>query len=213
MKKKFVHQLPDQPYKQSASKNITVECEYDGPRYLLLRINEKTSTVLMAERYSNDEGFLETTIVDDGDEFDFVVLDTNDHPWEAAYITHSYTHGEVADYEETLSTGEKYSYTYPDGTGVIAACHAIEGLKYDKNLKVYTKPKFLVHPINPLDFWQSNANQLAEIERVLAGDLTNFTDERIAEIRSYRDYLATLKTKYNGVDHWKIPSPKYPDLG
>ena len=100
--KKFTHLLPDQPYKQTASKNITVECEYAGPKYLLLRLHEQTGIIRCIERYGDDKAALEASIVDDGHDWDFVVLDAAEYPWEAAYLTGSYTHGEVPDYSETL---------------------------------------------------------------------------------------------------------------
>lgn len=210
--KKFTHQLPDQPYKQSASQNKTVECTYSGPRYLLVRMLEQTGICLNAERYGDDKEALEQSIVDDGPVYDFFVLDAEEHPWEAAYLLNCYTHGDVQDYEETLPTGEKFTYVYKDGTGVISNCHAINEMKYDKNLRIFTKPKFLTHPINPVDFQISIENQKKEFDRIVAGDLTRYSNEAILEIRAYHEWLSNFSTRYAGVDHWKIPFPKYPNL-
>ena len=210
--KKFTHQLPDQPYKQAATKNKTVECTYQGPQYLLVRMLEKSGTCLNVERYNDDKEALEATIVDDGDTYDFFVLDAETHPWEAAYLSSNYSHGEVTDYEETLPTGEKYTYAYKDGAGVIGDCHAINELKYDKNLKVFTKPKFVTHPINPADFLASIENQKKEFDRLVAGDLSRYSNEVIADIKSYHKFLSEVPTKYVGVDHWKIQFPQYPNL-
>lgn len=210
--KKFTHQLPDEPYKQTASKNLTVECEYTGPKYLLVRINEQTRTVVCVERYGNDKQALEESIVDDGSTWDFAVLDAEQNTWEAAYLTGAYTHGTVPDYEETLPTGEKYSFVYPDGGGAIGSCHTIEGLKYDKNLKVFTRPKFNSHPLNAVSFWESVDQQKTEFDKILAGDLSKYNNDVIADIRAYSDFLKTAKTRYQNVDHWKISWPKYPNL-
>ncbi len=212
IKKKFIHQLPDQPYKQTASKNLTVECEYYGPQFLLLRINEQTKSVVCVERYSDEKEPLEASIVDDGPVWDFVVLDAAEHTWEAAYVTGAYTHGTVPDYEETLPTGEKYTFVYPDGAGIVGTCHAIEGLKYDKNLKMYTRPGFVAHPLNSVSFWESVDQQKLEFEKVLAGDLSKYSNDVIVDIRNYHEFLSTVKTRYQGVDHWKIGWPKFPNL-
>ncbi len=211
--KKFTHQLPDQPYKQAATQNKTVECTYHGPQFLLVRMLEQTGVCLNVERYNDDKDALEATIVDDGPVFDFFVLDAEAHPWEAAYLSNNYSHGEVTDYEETLPTGEKYVYAYKDGQGIIGDCHAINELKYDKNLKVFTKPKFVTHPINPVDFLTTIENQKKEFDRIVAGDLSKYSNETIAEIRSYHKFLIDAPTKYAGIDHWKIQFPKYPNFG
>ena len=211
--KKFLHKLPDQPYKQAATKNKTVECTYHGARFLLVRMLEESGTCLNVERYSDEREPLEASIVDDGPVYDFFVLDAEEHTWEAAYLSNAYSHGEVTDYEETLPTGEKYVYEYKDGAGVIGDCHAIGEMKYDKNLKVFTRPKFITHPINPADFISSVERQAEEFGRLLAGDLTKYSNETIAGIREYHKFLTELPVTYKGVDHWKIKFPKYPDLG
>jgi len=210
--KKFTHQLPDEPYKQSAGKNLTVECEYQGPRFLLVRIKEETRSVVCVERYGDERDPLEASIVDDGNIWDFAILDAEQNTWEAAYLTSSYTHGTVADYEESLPTGEKYSFVYPDGSGVIGSCHAIEGLKYDKNLKIFTRPKFNSHPLDSVSFWESVELQKIEFEKILSGDLSKYSNEVIADIRAYSDFLKTAKSRYQNVDHWKFSWPKFPNL-
>jgi len=210
--KKFTHQLPDQPFKQTAAKNLTVECEYSGPEFLLVRIKEENKTVVCVERYGDDQAALEASIVDDGNIWDFVVLDAKEHTWEAAYLTGAYSHGEVPDYKETLPTGEQYEFVYPDGNGVIGTCHPVEGLKYDKNLKVYTRPNFVSHPINSISFWEGVELQKAEFVKLLSSDLSKYNNETIADIQNYHDFVSTVKTKYHGVDHWKISWPKYPNL-
>lgn len=210
--KKFTHQLPDQPYKQAATKNKTVECTYQGPQFMLVRMLEQTGICLNIERYNDEREPLELSIVDDGPVYDFFVLDAEANPWEAAYLSGNYTHGEVADYEETLPSGEKYVYMYKDGQGAIGDCHAINGLKYDKNLKVFTRPKFITHPINPVDFLTSIDTQAKEFSRIIAGDLSKYSDEVIADIKSYHKFLTDVPSKYAGVDHWKIQFPKFPNL-
>jgi len=210
---KFTHQLPDEPYKQTTAKKKTVECVYNGPEFLLVRQWEQTGVCLNVERMSNNKEELEASIVDDGPTYDFFVFSAKDHPWEAAYFTGFYTHGDVDNYEEMLPTGEKWVYEYKNGDGIVEHCHALNELKYDKNLKVFTQPKFIGHPINSADFWNGISLQVEYYDRVLSGDLSRLSDETIAEAREYQTFLRDLPTKYKGVDHWKIAFPKHPDLG
>lgn len=210
--KNFIHKLPDEPNKQTTAKNKTVECTYNGPQYILIRMLEQSGICLNPERYGDDKEALEASIVDDGPVYDFFVIDANEHPWEAAYFTGFYDHGEVANYEETLPTGEKWVYEYANDNGIVEHCHAVNEMKYDKNLKVFTRPPFISHPINSVEFWEGVANQTNEFNKLVSGDLSKYSNETIVEIREYQKFLTELPTKYRGVDHWKISFPKYPNL-
>ncbi len=211
--KNFIHKLPDEPNKQATTKNKTVECTYHGPQFILVRMLEQSGICLNPERYGDDKEALEASIVDDGATYDFFVLDAETHPWEAAYLTGFYSHGDVDNYEETLPNGEKWVYEYANNNGIVEHSHAINELKYDKNLKVFTRPKFIVHPVNPVDFWAGVENQKDQFDRIVAGDLSKYSNESIAEIREYHKFLGEVSTVYKGVDHWKIKFPKYPNLG
>jgi hypothetical protein len=212
MNKKFIHVVADQPYKQNSSKNITVECEYQGQRYLLCRLDVKTSKVVFVERSGDDKNWLESTIVDNEPDYDFFVLDADVHTWEAAYLTNNYTHGEVADYEETLPTGEKYQFARKDFDGIINESHGVGELVYNKAQNVFVRPPYVSHPVNPVSFWEAVDEQTKYLNKVMAGDLSKFSEDQIKELKEYLSFLTTAKTKYNGVDHWKIQFPIYPSL-
>jgi hypothetical protein len=49
------------------------------------------------------------------------------------------------------------------------------------------------------------ADQLKAFE--LAAGSTSYLPEKLAEIKSHRDWLKTAPAKYAGEDHWKIPFP------
>jgi hypothetical protein len=213
MRKTFIHTLPDEPYKQSSGLNKTVQCEYHGARYHVVRMLEKDGTVLNIERSGDDKAFLESTIVDDGPIYDFFILDAETHPWEAAFLSHAYTHGEVPDFEETLPTGEKYTEIYLDGNGIVEQFHPINSMKYDKSSNVFTKPPFNSHPITKTEFWESQDKMLSDLNKMLEKDLGKYSPKQVADLTAYRDWLATAKTRYANVDHWKIPFPNFPDLG
>jgi hypothetical protein len=213
MRKNFVHVVADEPYKQTASKNITVQCEYNGPRYLLTRVDIKTNKVVFVERTGDDREFLESTFVDNEPDYDFFILDADVHTWEAAYLTNSYSHGEVPDYEETLPTGEKYVYARKDFNGIISESHPIGELKYNAAQNTYVRPPFVSHPISKTEFWESQVSQLANLSKLLEKNISKYSDTQIAEAKAWHKFLSELSTKYNGVDHWKIPFPTtYPDL-
>lgn len=212
MRKNFIHVVADEPYKQTSLKNIKVECEYQGPRYLVCRLNVKTSKVVFVERAGDDRDFLETTIVDNEPDFDFFILDADTHTWEAAYLTNAYSHGEVPDYEETLPTGEKYVFARKDFDGIISESHPVGELKYNVAQNTFVRPPYVSHPIISLEFWESQERQLNDLTKMLAGDLSGYSDTQISDLKAYHAHLTTLKSKYGSVDHWKIPFPKFPDL-
>ena len=212
MRKTFIHTLPDEPYKVTSRLNKTVECEYSGPRYHVVRMLEKEGIVLNVERSGEDREALEETIVDDGPIYDFFILDADANPWEASFLTHAYSHGEVQDYEETLPTGEKYLYQLLDGHGIIEQFHAVNTMKYDKSSNVFTKPPFITHPITKSEFWEGIDNQIREFHKMEEKGLSQYSSKQVADITDYKNFLVEAKTKYANVDHWKIPFPKYPDL-
>lgn len=212
IEKKFIHVLPDEPYKQTTAKNKTVECTYKGAQYLVVRMLEESGTCLNVERYGDDKEAVELSIVDDGPIYDFFVLDANEFPWEAAYLTGAYSTESVPNYETVLPNGEKWIYEYNDLHGVIQHCHAQNSLKYDKNLKVFTRPPYVTHSINPVEFQESVANQKKEFDKILAGDLSKYSNKTIEEIQAYANFLASISTTYKGVDHWKIGFPTWPNF-
>jgi hypothetical protein len=211
MKKTFIHTLPDEPYKTTARLNKTVQCEYSGPRYHVVRVQEKDGIVLNVERSGEDREALEATIVDDGPIYDFFILDSETHPWEAAYLTHAYSHGEVQDYEETLPNGHKYLYQLLDGHGIIEQFHAVNTMKYDKGSNLFVRPPFVTHPITKSEFWEGIDNQIKELIKMLERS-GQYSSKQIADIEAYKAGLESIKSNLSGVDHWKIPFPIYPDL-
>lgn len=213
MRKTFIHTLPDEPFKNTSRLNKTVQCEYNGARYHVVRMLEKEGIVLNVERSGDDREFLESTIVDDGHLYDFFILDAETHTWEAAFLTHAYSHGEVPDYEETLPTGEKYIQPFLDGHGIVEQFHPLNAMKYDKELGVFTRPPFITHPITKTEFWESQDNQLRDINKMLEANSSKYTAKQLADLTAYRDFLQGAKAKYGSVDHWKIPFPTFPDLG
>jgi hypothetical protein len=209
-KKKFTHVLPDEPNKTSTKKNIQVECEYSGMQYLLIRVIESTGEVVYVERQSDNRQELETdNRKEDG--FTFIILDADQHTWEAAYLTGNYTHGVVADYQETLPTGETYVFQWADGGGVIGQSHEINKLKYSAGTNNYIRPPYFVLPVTNQGFLDMVESHKADMLKAKE-DPSRYTKEQMDTIDSYLGWLSTAADKYKGVDAWKIPTPTYPNL-
>ncbi len=209
--KKFTHVLPDEPNKQTTKKNLTVECEYRGQQYLLIRMIAETGTIVYVERGSDSREFLEGFIKEEQG-FKFMIIDADVNTWEAAYLTGHYTHGEVADFTEVLPTGETYTYRWADGGGIIGQSHDINLLKFVEGTNSFVRPPYSTLPVTVESFQELVRNHSADMEKI-KNDTSRFTSEQLAEVSGYLDWLKTAADRYKGVDPWKIPFPHYPNLG
>jgi hypothetical protein len=218
MEKNFVHVLPDEPNKSATTKNLTVECVYTGPQFLLIGVRE--GFVQQIEGSSNSREVLEADLRFTGERKDpnmsYVILDADVHTWEAAYLNYQYTHGDVADYTTTLPTGETWTYVWNDqgGTsGVINQCHRVGGLKYNESTKTYTRPPYVTFQTSTPAQWEEGiTGQIKIMEEALMNN-AKYTKAQLEEISEYKKYLDSAIAKYKGVDVWKIPTPKYPSMG
>lgn len=217
MEKKFTHVLPDEPNKSATTKNLTVECTYTGPQYLLISVvGDNVRTV---EGSSNSKETLEADLRYTGERKEegvtYVILDAEANPWEAAYLNHQYTHGEVADYTATLSTGETWTYMWNDEggiTGVITQCHRVNELKYNIGNNAYTRPQYKTFEGPTTSQWEDGIkSQISQMEEALMNS-SKYTESQIAEITEYKKYLDGAIAKYKGVDAWKIPTPQFPNM-
>lgn len=218
MRKTFTTILPDEPYKTATTKNITVECTYDGPRYMLLRIRESDGFIFSIDRLEDELAEIEKFRIEPHklqDEGMYqVLLDAMENTWEAAHLTGNYTHEPFADYVETLPTGETYTYHYDDESCAVEQPYYVNDMHYDKGTNTYKRPRRRVHAVSKADFAASIAGNLKHVQEMLDEQSEKFTAEDLVAIREYRDFLASVPTKYiaAGVDHWKIPFPPIPKL-
>lgn len=209
MEKAFVTVLPDEPYKTTTKLNKTVNCVYDGPRYLLLKFNDKDGTLFCVERALESLEDLETFKYNEEGFFQ-VVLDADVNTWEAAYLTRNYTHDEVVDHEETLPTGEKWIYHYDDYKSAVNQPFYVNDLKYNNATKTYIRPRYRVHAVATSDFLASVEANLSTFERACLDN--RYSADKMAKIVAHRDFLKSITTRYAGVDHWKITFPPQPSL-
>jgi hypothetical protein len=210
MNKEFTAVYPDEPYKVTTKLNNTIKCVYQGRRYVLVRVNEADGTVFCVDRQSDSAEEIETFKVEEQGHFS-VVLDAEVHTFEAAYLTNLYEHDDVPNYKETLPNGETYEYNYGnDGSILHQPCYAND-MKYDRNTNSWIRPRFRVHALSREQFFSSVANQHQYFASE-AVDTSKYTNQQLAKLKDYADYLATVPTVYATVDHWKIPSRPVPQI-
>jgi hypothetical protein len=211
MKKVFTTVLPDEPYKTTTKKNITVECTYDGPRYLLLRIVAETGLVYAIDEEEEDLERIDVMKIAqhnlDGEGHYQVVLDAMEHTWEAAHVTGYYTHAPFDDYTETLPDGSTWTYHYDDEGSAVEQPFYVNDLHYNKETDTWTRPRYRSHAVSKKDFWASVNSQIETYTALLAGDTRTYTKEQLDKIQAHLDGIVTLEEKYKNVDHWKIPFP------
>lgn len=212
MRKAFQTVLPDEPYKTTTKKNITVDCIYTGRRFLLIRLNGD-GTMFALEKQADTEAELDLykmtpeQLALDGNTFQ-IVLDAETHVWEAAHITHDYEHGEVPNYKETLPTGETYEYQYDDFNGALTQPFYVNDIRYDIHTKTWIRPRYRVHAITRQDFLASMATQ-AKIYKE-AYESGTYLPEDKEKIKAHYEFCDSVPTKYANIDHWKIPCPNPP---
>ncbi len=214
MRKAFQTVLPDEPYKTTTKKNITVDCIYTGRRYLLIRLNGDGTMFALekqAETLEELEPFKMTPaqLALDGDTFQ-VVLDAETHTWEAAHITHDYEHGEVPNYKEVLPTGETYEYTYDDFNGALTQPFYVNDIRYDIHTKAWIRPRYRVHALTRQEFLSSMETQTKTYKEAMESG--QYLPEQLAKIKAHYEFCQSVPTKYAGVDHWKIVCPSPPTL-
>ena len=211
MKKKFTTVLPDEPYKTSTKKNHTVECTYDGPRYFILRFKQADGSYVCIDKENEDLEQIQASLIDqhklDPEEVFQVILDAETHTWEAAYVSGYYTHEAFADYEETLPTGEKWTYHYDDTSCAVEQPFYVNDLFYNKETSTYQRPRYRVHAVAKKDFWNGIESQLTQYQSILDGNRQGITPEQIKKIQDHVAFLSTCEEKYKNIDHWKIPFP------
>lgn len=206
MRKAFQAVLPDEPYKTTTKKNITVDCIYTGRRFLLIRLNGD-GTLFALEKQADTEEELEKfkmtpeQLALDGDTWQ-IVMDAEIYTWEAAHITHEYEHGEIPNYKETLPTGEVYEYIYDDFSGAITQPFYVNDIRYDLPTKTWIRPRYRVHALTRQDFFNGMANH-AKFYKELYENGT-YLPEAKQKIKEYYEFCESIPTKYANVDHWKI---------
>lgn len=204
MKKFFNVILPDEPFKSETTLNQVVQCQYDGAKYLLIRVDDSDNKVVNAVAAANT---IEELNLDSWNEegHSFHVLDASVHPFEAAYLTHSYTHGEVENFKETLPNGDVWEYVYEDNKGIIAQIYKNIDLVFDRNSKTFSEPSRMAHGTTRESFFEGAAVILKDVTKAL--EENDFLPEEKKVLEDYKKFLTDLPATFANVDHWKIRFP------
>ena len=213
IEKAFNIAIPNQPYVDDFSDGTEHASVYNGDRYIKFQYHAETGHIVNVigngdtedEMVANEGPLMEGHLP--------AVLDADAAPLHAALITRQYTTGDVADYTETLSTkdaegnDETWEHYWNDGTGLLSQIYNIESTKWVDNAIVM--PEFKTHGISRESFLEGINQQVAACTSELARSGV-YSDGETAEITAYKTTLENIETKYDGIDHWKIPFPKSP---
>lgn len=208
MKKKFVIQVPNEPFKNDFSQGKTVEAEYYGPRYLLLAIDQLTKTVeYVAQASDESSDVFDLEQYKEVPDVDHVIIDASENLLEAAYITNQYTNEKVPDYKETLPNGDVWVYDYPDGNGILSDFWHVNDMKYDIATGKFTHPHFHYHALTRSSFFENVNWHINTVTKALESRDRNFSPEDRNKLESFKIWLIDLLTSMEGIDHWKVVWP------
>jgi len=201
----FTLQVPDEPYKSAMTKGKTVNCRYTGPRYLILRYDADTGQVKNIDGRTDDPAEYDIqSFCDDG--CGFTLLDAVANPFIASCITGYYEADAVAEYTETLPTGEIYTFEYEIPVGILGQVYKSHTIVYNATNKTYSQPKFLEPAFTNEAWFENKLTRIGDVEHALNSQ--EFSDEDRATLVSYVNWLKNIKNNYPGIDYWKLPYPK-----
>jgi hypothetical protein len=205
MKKAFTFILPDEPYKDTTALNQVINAEYTGPRYLVARLENSTGIVQNAANGSDAlEGLEFERFHEEG--HTFFVIDANENPFEAAYLTNAYTHDEIVDPTFELPRGlGSWTYHYDDFKGGLSQCFYQIDLKYNTVSKEFTAPRYRLHANSRENSFAAFKTQADVIKKSLVDHADEYSAEDKTKLQEYADWLDNLETTFHDVDHWKIP--------
>lgn len=202
MKKNFTFVLPDEPYTNKTENNNVINTVYEGPRYLLCRVNPTTNVVEGVVRTGEAASDFEGMPKEEG--YDFLTIDAEVNPFEAAYLTGNYTHDIIEDPTFVLPRGlGEWTYHYDDYTGGISQAFYQHTLKYKGG--VFIKPEYRLHALSRESVFNGAKLTAKNILKSLAEN--DFSDEDRKTLEDYAKWLTDLDKTYHDVDHWKITFP------
>ena len=215
IRKTFTVAYPDEPYKTTTALGNSFECTYVGPRYLLIQVDNDDHEVREAGRadVAGDPGIDPAGY--EQDEYSYVVLDASASDQNAlicAYITDEYTHPDVPDYSEEITDADGNTYTwehvYEGTTGMLPHIYWNNTLKYNPTTETWTMPTFREHVNSRESVMDTAAENAAAIRRALADSTQDFTADERTKLDDHASWLESLPTRYEGINHWKIPYPE-----
>jgi len=204
MTKNFTIVMPDEPYKNVFEQNTTVNCTYNGPRYLAVCINNINGKIYYVDKTSDksiDDLELDT-LKSRQDNAAFIVVDSAQTPIVAAILqSWTVTHEEIADYEEVINENMTYTFSW----GNIISWYDINSLKYINN--TWTEPLFQVHDQTKEKFNNAVTLELEAVINAINNKRDWYTDDQLLKLQNHKTWLESLPIQYADVDPWKIQWP------
>jgi hypothetical protein len=218
MKVPFTITLPDHPYTTDTANNNTVSAMYEGPHFLLGRWETATGIMHNVIYGADTLEQLTENIKWQEEGHEFIPIDATKHPFEAAYLTHTYSHDPIdhptynhGTHDDGTDLGS-WTFTYSQN-GVLAQIHLQGDLTYDKATDTFTKPAYREHAVDEDEFYEGYKNQSQHIRESVARPF-RYTDADKAALLEYADWLDKLDAMYRqrGIPHWQIPFPSHPAI-
>jgi hypothetical protein len=153
----------------------------------------------------------------DRDDYNYVVVDSTTsatHAMYCAYVTHEYTHADIADYEENLTDadGNEWTWThqYEGTTGMLAHLHWSDSLLNDIGGDGWSGPTLRTHVNTRQSVLDGCKAQHETIDAALLDTVNQtMTDADRTTLVNHSAWLKLVvaDVRYDGINHWKIPFP------
>jgi hypothetical protein len=213
----FTVKLPDEPYSSATTNNESFDCEYTGPRYVMMQIDKDDFQVREGGRADKaDDRSIDPSFFD-RDDYNYVVVDSTTsatHAMYCAYVTHEYTHADIADYEENLTDadGNEWTWThqYEGTTGMLAHLHWSDSLLNDIGGDGWSGPTLRTHVNTRQSVLDGCKAQHETIDAALLDTVNQtMTDADRTTLVNHSAWLKLVvaDVRYDGINHWKIPFP------
>ena len=213
----FTVKLPDEPYSSATTNNESFDCEYTGPRYVMMQIDKDDFQVREGGRADKaDDRSIDPSFFD-RDDYNYVVVDSTTsatHAMYCAYVTHEYTHADIADYEENLedADGNEWTWThqYEGTTGMLAHLHWSDSLLNDIGGDGWSGPTLRTHVNTRQSVLDGCKAQHETIDAALLDTVNQtMTDADRTTLVNHSAWLKVVvaDVRYADVNHWKIPFP------
>jgi len=211
---KFTIQLNDEPYVDSFTKNKTADAYYTGLRYVKVEYAKTSGLIKHIVSHGDTIEDLNALTVYPEEGHEHLIIDGNENPWEASYLTADYEHDQVPTYDEDLGTldeegnPEIYHYEYSKEGSVLLNIYIPNDLKY-VNGKFF-KPKVRLHMVNNENYKNEIRLHLEMCDREMSRKVYN--EEELQVLAKYKSWLENCTSKYKGIKHWKIKWPVLPPI-
>lgn len=211
IKKTITINIPNEPFKTETSEGKTCNITYNGLRYLVISIDPATNIIQSQEGWFDTVAEFESQTWED-DKFEYHLIDADTHTLWAAFLSSSYSNENIPNYETTFQDvdGTEYiwTYDYSDDTGILDNIYERwVDYTYDPETDTFSDMVFVNPPVSAEEFNSSVQRTLDRIDDI---DRTKQTDEINAELDTFREFFATISTKFPGIDGYKIPWPDEP---